>query len=215
MSVQLPDDSAPRWARLLLASICTQYRVVRPVLRWRLQAGASTGPCAVWQRLGSYKEKSTPPTIIVYAGTNHLENRMTLLHETAHHLAYVRKGLIGHREGFWIYCWQLYHAHRVPLHEAVLSEFGYMARAETVLHSMGIRLSHRAAAAAQLGRAVRRILTLEVQIRRLRTRLSLLSSPTRRAPIQRSLRRLSVQERQGTRLVARHARAYKRVARPS
>jgi hypothetical protein len=205
----LPLTPAPFWARTLLAAVCARYHVSSPTLRFRPLVDY---PNAVWASIGDYSPKTL--TITIYAAQDHLLERMTLLHEIAHHLVFVRTGRDDHSTLFWRYCWTLYRTYRIPLHAAVLSEFAYMARAEQVLLTMGVRFSPQATAAAHLGRALRADSLLQDRIRHLRARLLRLRSPRTRSLARRSLRTLTQRQATTSRAQTRHALAYKRVAKP-
>jgi hypothetical protein len=183
-------------------------------LRWQEQTpptSSSLVPTVVWQIIGRYDRIHR--RIIINASDDRLENRITLLHETAHHIAYLRTGFVFHDDRFWRLCWQIYLTYRIPLHAAVLSEFGYMAAAQRTLQTMGIRLSARARLAGELGTALRRDCWLQVRIQRLRVRLAAVSSPRKRLALRGRLRSLAANQRTSSRLMTAHARAYKRVAR--
>ena len=201
-------SATPRWASFLVASVCARYHVSQPTLRWR---NALDYPSAIWITTGDYNPTST--TVTIYASGVPLTNRINLIHELAHHIHFLRTSRDDHSELFWRYCWTLYRLYSIPLHAAVLSEFAYMARSEQVLLSMGVRLSPQARLAAALGRSLRAQANLQTRVRSLRTRLSTLRSPRKRTTLRRSLRPLILQAASVERVQARHARAYKRVAR--
>lgn len=199
---------APYWARTLLAAVCTRYHVRQPTLRWHTTHANAN---AVWFKIGSYSETSNSLTI--YACADHLEERMTLLHELAHHIAYCRTLKVDHSELFWRYCWTLYRNYGIPLHVAVLSEFAYMARAEKVLHAMGIHLSPLATLAATYGRAMRGDAWLDERARRLQARLTRISSAKARANLRANLRSLRASQATSQALRRRSSVAYKRTSR--
>ena len=206
---------APAWARSLVASVCRRYRVRRPTLAWHTSAcpappRAASDLGVYWQRVGFYDERAECLNLYAYASGSHQESRLTLLHELAHHVTYLREGVLDHPAIFWHYCWRIYFQYHVPLHEAILSEFAYLASARPSLFAQGIRLSPRALAAAGLGEARRRETWLQVRLQNLRSRL--LSEKPKPALTSR-LRSLKVQRAVASRAVLRHSRAYKRVAR--
>jgi hypothetical protein len=199
---------APLWAEHLLAAVCNRYHVVRPNLDWRQP---QENPEAIWCTVGDYNPNHM--NVIVYESGDRLMDKMTLLHEIAHHIGFCRTGHDDHSELFWRYCWTLYRAYGIPLHVAVLSEFSYMARAEKVLLAMGIRLSPQARIAAALGNAKRKAAGIYVRTRQLETRLLHLRAEHKRKSVKRSLRGLGIEQAHVSRLETRHARAYKRVLR--
>jgi len=107
---------APRWAADLVAAVCGAAGVTPPRLTWRLRAGAhSTG---VTRR---------PEGIVaVRAGTDELDQRLTLLHELAHWLAPAgrarRRRARHHGRAFYAVAFELYLRHGVPAADALRLE---------------------------------------------------------------------------------------------
>jgi len=97
--------SAPAWASDLVTSVCADAGVGPPRLLWSIRrAGPSTG---VARRSGG--------TISVRAGTDPLDQRLTLLHELAHWIAPAarRRGRrsVHHGRGFYAVAFELYRRH--------------------------------------------------------------------------------------------------------
>ena len=207
----------PRWAQNLTAAVCARYHVAPPDLRWyalpRLPEGQNI---TQWERIGHYYQDARPrPLVTVFDTLDPLENRMTLLHEVTHHITHQRDGLIdgqlaGHSDRFWRRCWRLYRLYRVPLYAAILTEFGSSDTAGPVLLSLGFRLNARARAAAALGDAIRADTWLQVRLRDLKTALTGSADPS---ALRSEIRQLTLLHDTGSKLVARHSRAYRRIAR--
>jgi hypothetical protein len=97
--------SAPVWARELVASVCTDAGVEPPRLLWRVRrAGTSTGVA-----------RRSDGTISVRAGSEALDQRLTLLHELAHWIAPAprRRGRrsVHHGRSFYAVAFDLYRRH--------------------------------------------------------------------------------------------------------
>ena len=109
---------APAWARLLLDEVCAAAAVEPPLLRWRRSPrGTSTGLARV-----------TAGTISVTAGTDELDQRVTLLHELAHWLGprpRRRRGRVAHHDAaFFEIAFELYRRHGIPAADALEREGG-------------------------------------------------------------------------------------------
>jgi hypothetical protein len=206
--VAIASVSVPRWASNLVADVCSRYHIAKPTLRFR---PALDYPDATWATIGDYNANTL--TLTVYVDPDPQVDRLTLIHELAHHVHFSRTGQDDHSELFWRYCWTLYLLYRVPLHAAILSEFSYMARAERVLRSMQIRLSPRATLAAAYGRALRLDATLEDRARRLHNRLSRVRSGRVHAQVRSEIRHVTASHREVLSLRTSTARAYKRAVR--
>jgi hypothetical protein len=106
----------PGWAVDLVSMVCGAAGVAAPRLTWRLRAGAqSTG---VTRR---------PEGIVaVRAGSDEVDQRLTLLHELAHWLApvgRVRRGRATHHgRAFYAVAFGLYLRHGVPAADALRLE---------------------------------------------------------------------------------------------
>lgn len=97
--------SAPDWAVSLVATVCADARVEPPRLSWRRRSSEhSTGVARRSDRM-----------IAVRAGTDPLDQRLTLLHELAHWLtpapAGRRRGVTHHGPGFYRIAFALYARH--------------------------------------------------------------------------------------------------------
>jgi hypothetical protein len=204
----IDSPGAPKWALRLVEAVCLRYHVRQPSLRWRK---ALDYPNAAFEALGDYNMRTGG--MIIYEAGSKQENRIDLLHELAHHIHFLRTGRDDHSEGFWRYCWTLYLLYGVRLHAAVLSEFSYMARSEKVLLEMGVRMSWQARLAAQLGRTMRKNAAMRIRIRRLHARLGDLRSERKKSSAREDLRSLKQVQAHTEKAVARHALAYKRVAK--
>ncbi len=109
---------APAWAASLVAEVCAEAGVPEPLLRWRRAAtSSSTGLARV-----------TSGTISVTAGTDPIDQRLTLLHELAHWLGPRPRrwrGRVTHHDGaFFERAFELYRRHGVPAAEALAREGG-------------------------------------------------------------------------------------------
>lgn len=113
-----PDDpsmTAPAWARELVTVVCAQRDVQEPRLAWRTRAGEhSTG---VTRRHDG--------TVAVRAGTDDVDQRLTLLHELAHWLAPAARRTrrtIHHGAAFYATAFALYREHGIPDADALRLE---------------------------------------------------------------------------------------------
>jgi hypothetical protein len=110
--------TAPAWAHELLATVCADANVDSPRLSWRRRMGAhSTG--LTQRHRGS---------IAVRAGTDALDQRLTLLHELAHWVSPTprqRRGRsVHHGRAFYTIAFELYRRHGIPEAEALRLESG-------------------------------------------------------------------------------------------
>ncbi|HSK92976.1 MAG TPA: hypothetical protein VLA76_02825 [Candidatus Angelobacter sp.] len=109
--------SAPAWAGALVRSVCAESGVTPPRLAWRRRAGThSTGVA----RRGD-------GSITVRAGTDSLDQRLTLLHELAHWLTPAPRPRRGQRTthhgiDFYRTAFDLYRRHGIPDAEALRLE---------------------------------------------------------------------------------------------
>jgi hypothetical protein len=97
--------SAPDWAHELVATVCAEAGAARPRLLWRSrQGGPSTGVA-----------RRSEGTISVRAGSDPLDQRLTLLHELAHWVAPAgrRRGrrAVHHGRSFYAIAFELYRRH--------------------------------------------------------------------------------------------------------
>lgn len=109
----------PRWATDLVASVCADAGVAPPRLAWRgRRSEHSTGVAR--REVGM---------VAVRAGTDPLDQRLTLLHELAHWLAPLRLRRRGrrtehHGRAFYAVAFALYERHGVPGADALRLEAG-------------------------------------------------------------------------------------------
>jgi hypothetical protein len=97
--------TAPAWASDLVAAVCADADVQPPRLIWRIRrASPSTGVA-----------RRSDGTISVRAGTDTLDQRLTLLHELAHWIAPAarRRGRrsVHHGRAFYAAAFDLYRRH--------------------------------------------------------------------------------------------------------
>lgn len=108
---------APPWATALVDEVCRAASVPPPTLRWRrARRNASSGVTRL--EAGS---------VAVTAGTDGLDQRMTLLHELAHWLAPSprrRRRTIHHGSDFYAIAFELYRRHGVPDADVLAREGG-------------------------------------------------------------------------------------------
>jgi hypothetical protein len=99
---------APAWALALLRDVCVAADAAPPTLRWRrARRSASSG----------VTRRSTG-SVSVTAGTDELDQRLTLLHELAHWLGPAprrRRGRVLHHDArFYAFAFDLYRRHGIP-----------------------------------------------------------------------------------------------------
>ncbi|MDP9468959.1 MAG: hypothetical protein M3P32_09525 [Chloroflexota bacterium] len=109
---------APAWAERLVEEVCTAAAVPSPLLRWRrTRRSSSSGATRV-----------EAGTISVTAGTDELDQRLTLLHELAHWLGprsrRRRRRIIHHDAAFFTTAFELYRRHGIPDAAALEREGG-------------------------------------------------------------------------------------------
>jgi len=110
--------TAPSWAIDLVATVCADARVPPPRLTWRLRAHPhSTGVA-----------RRDVGLVAVRAGTDPLDQRLTLLHELAHWVAPRsgrRRGRTEHHgRAFYAVAFGLYERHGIPSADALRLESG-------------------------------------------------------------------------------------------
>lgn len=158
---------APAWATRLVDEVCTEAGVAPPLLRWRRSdRGTSTGLTRV-----------ATGTIAVTAGTDELDQRVTLLHELAHWLGprpRRRHGRVAHHgAAFFQIAFGLYERHGIPAAEALEREGGRHPSALRHARALGVPGAeaawqrHRDAVRAR-GRAAPRVLVAEHTVRLVR-----------------------------------------------
>jgi len=109
---------APAWAAEIVQTACAAAGVAEPGLRWRrAQRAASSGVT-----------RRSAGSIAVTAGTDELDQRLTLLHELAHWIAPAprrRRGRVLHHDvHFYAIAFDLYRRHGIPDAEALAREGG-------------------------------------------------------------------------------------------
>jgi hypothetical protein len=107
---------APAWARSLVMEVCSEADAPLPRLSWRTRdRPASSG--VTRQSVGR---------ISLVAGSDPLDQRLTLLHELAHWLTPRSRGRRGrarhHDAAFYSRAFDLYRRHGVPDHVALAGE---------------------------------------------------------------------------------------------
>ena len=107
---------APGWAAELVRDVCAATAIPPPLLRWRRAArSASSGVT-----------RQSAGTVSVTAGTDELDQRLTLLHELAHWIGprpHRRRGRVAHHDAaFYAAAFDLYQRHGVPTAEALERE---------------------------------------------------------------------------------------------
>jgi hypothetical protein len=133
--------TAPAWAVELVATVCADVSVEPPRLSWRRRIGEhSTGVTRQHDGL-----------VAVRAGTDALDQRLTLLHELAHWLspaARRRRGRsVHHGRAFYNIAFDLYRRHGIPDAQALRLESG---RYRTSLaHAVALGVPGAAAALAE------------------------------------------------------------------
>jgi len=107
----------PHWAAELMARVCADAGVPQPVLRWRR---AERSP-------SSGVTRKSAGVVAVTAGSDLVDQRLTLLHELAHWLGPPitrrRRGRVTHHNAaFYAVAFRLYQEHRIEPSEAVARE---------------------------------------------------------------------------------------------
>lgn len=135
--------SAPAWADALLREVCTDAGVAPPRLAWRRRRGEhSTGVA-----------RRSDGSIAVRAGSDPLDQRLTLLHELAHWLAPAprRQRAPHHGLVFYRVAFALYARHGIAADDALRLESARYASSLRHAAALGIsgaadRLAERRAA---------------------------------------------------------------------
>lgn len=109
---------APAWATRLVEEVCAAAAQPQPAVRWRRASRLASSGVA----------RRTSGTISVTAGTDELDQRLTLLHELAHWIGpwpRRRRGRTLHHDGaFYAAAFGLYRAHGIPDAEVLAREGG-------------------------------------------------------------------------------------------
>jgi hypothetical protein len=123
---------APAWATEIVRGVCAAAGVAEPTMRWR-HARRSTSSGVTRRSAGS---------ISVTAGTDAVDQRLTLLHELAHWLGPTprrRRGRVRHHdERFYAVAFDLYRRHAIPAAEVLAREGGRHPSALRHARALGI-----------------------------------------------------------------------------
>jgi hypothetical protein len=124
--------SAPGWAVDLVAGVCASAGVAPPRLRWRRRAAvASTGVA-----------RRSEGWVAVRAGTDPVDQRLTLLHELAHWIAPAdrRRGrrAVHHGRHFYAVAFDLYRRHGLSDADALRLESGRYRSALAHAAALGV-----------------------------------------------------------------------------
>ena len=125
---------APGWATELVGEVCAAAGVSAPALRWRRAARTASS--------GVTRRDDGGGVVAVSAGTDLLDQRMTLLHELAHWLApwprSRRRRTTHHGAGFYAIAFGLFLAHGVSAAEALRREAGRYPSALRHARALGV-----------------------------------------------------------------------------
>ena len=109
---------APTWASEMVRDVCAAAGVTAPVMRWR--NARRPGSSGVTRRSAG--------SVSVTAGTDPIDQRLTLLHELAHWLGPVprrRRGRVQHHDaGFYATAFDLYRRYDIPDADVLVHEGG-------------------------------------------------------------------------------------------
>lgn len=123
---------APSWASEMVRRVCAAAGVTEPVMRWR-QARRAASSGVTRRSAGS---------ISVTAGTDDVDQRLTLLHELAHWLGPVprcRRGRVLHHDAqFYAVAFDLYRRHGISDTEVLAREGGRYPSALRHARALGI-----------------------------------------------------------------------------
>jgi len=107
---------APDWARALVADVCAAASRQEPHLGWRRRRHPTS----------SGVTRRASDAISLVAGSDALDQRLTLLHELAHWLAPTprrrRRRIAHHDAAFYALAFDLYRRHGIPDHAALAGE---------------------------------------------------------------------------------------------
>lgn len=108
--------SAPDWAEHLVALVCAEAEVASPALSWRRRRGEQSTGVA----------RRSAGVIAVRAGSDPLDQRLTLLHELAHWIGPApsrrRRGATHHGRAFYRIAFRLYARHGLAVADALRLE---------------------------------------------------------------------------------------------
>jgi len=124
--------TAPAWASSLVADVCASAGVEPPRLAWRhRRSEASTGVA-----------RRSEGTVSVRAGTDPLDQRLTLLHELAHWIAPSarRRGrrAVHHGRAFYAVAFELYRRHGLSDADALRLESSHYRSALRHAAALGV-----------------------------------------------------------------------------
>ena len=109
---------APAWAAEIVREVCAAAGVATPAVRWRMARRA--GSSGVTRRSAG--------SVSVTAGTDPVDQRLTLLHELAHWLGPAprrRRGRVQHHDArFYEIAFNLYRTYAIPDADVLLHEGG-------------------------------------------------------------------------------------------
>ena len=134
--------SAPRWAVELVDAVCAEAGISPPRIRWRVRrAVASTGVA-----------RASEGSIAVRAGSDPVDQRLTLLHELAHWIAPPsgrRRGRrsVHHGSRFYAVAFDLYRRHGIADADALRLESGRYRSALVHAVALGVPGANDALAA--------------------------------------------------------------------
>jgi len=133
--------TAPTWAAELLATVCAEADVAPPRLAWRRRSGAhSTGVT-----------RRDDGLVAVRAGSDPLDQRLTLLHELAHWLSPAGRRRRGrsthHGSTFYAIAFDLYRRHGLADDDALRLESGRYR--SSLRHAVSLGIPGAAAALAE------------------------------------------------------------------
>ena len=123
------DVTAPAWALELVDTVCAEAGVEPPRLGWRRRRSeASTGVA-----------RRSEGTVSVRAGTDPLDQRLTVLHELAHWIsppASRRRRAVHHGRAFYAVAFELYRRHGLSDADALRLESSHYRSA--LLHATAL-----------------------------------------------------------------------------
>jgi hypothetical protein len=158
---------APAWAHALVAAVCADASAAPPRLGWRHgQRPTSSG---VTRRRDG--------TISLVAGSDSLDQRLTLLHELAHWIAPTpprrRRRTAHHDAAFYVAAFELYRRHGIPDAAALAGESARYPSALGHARALGVPGASAAWAErrAELGRRRLRMQPTRVLVAEHRVRL--------------------------------------------
>lgn len=124
--------TVPAWAATLAATVCAEAGVAQPRLVWRRRDGVhSTGVARRHEGL-----------VVVRAGSDDVDQRVTLLHELAHWLAPPpgrRRRAVHHGRAFYAVAFELYRRHGIADADALRLEAGRYASSLRHAAALGVR----------------------------------------------------------------------------